>query len=315
VNPKNSMPSAPRDFVGYGRDAPRFAWPHGDRVALNIAINYEEGSERSFAAGDETNEILAEYPRQISSGYRDLAVESAYEYGSRAGIHRIFRLLRDYGMKCTVFASAVALEVNPDVAQWIREFDHEVCGHGLRWSEDWTVSPTEEKSRILRAIDSISRTCGVRPVGWYNRYMASEATRELLTEIGGFTYDSNAYNDDLPYYVHVRGKAHLVVPYSFTYNDVRYIVGGLSSPSDFVDLCTRSLDYLCEEGATHPKMMSIGLHPRWSGQAGRTSALRDVLSHVAKKEGVWVATRREIATWWWHKFPPKDNDSSGKSSP
>lgn len=287
-----------RDFIGYGRFPPRVEWPGQARVALNIVVNYEEGSERSFWAGDAKNEGLGEVPRAIDPAYRDLATESVYEYGSRAGVYRLLRLLDRYRVRCTLFAAAVALEVNPEVAAWSRESGHEVCGHGYRWSEDWTVSRKDEAERIRMAVASIAASAGQRPVGWYNRWMPSRHTRELLVEEGGFLYDSNAYNDDLPYYATVSGKPHLVIPYTLTYNDSHYTYGHLGSPDDFLAYCRRGLDYLWEEGEEAPRMMSIGLHPRLSGQAARTSALRDFIEHVLARGQVWIATRAEIAAWW-----------------
>ena len=149
------------------------------------------------------------------------------------------------------------------------------------------------------AIESFERTCGQRCVGWYCRYGASVNTRELLVEEGGFLYDSDAYNDDLPYFTEVDGKRHLVVPYTLTYNDGRYVLPqGFGGPADFLDVCRRGLDELRREGqAGYPKMMSIGLHPRWIGQAGRTSGLREFIEH-ALANGGWFARRDEIARWW-----------------
>jgi allantoinase len=297
-----------RDFVGYGANPPRVEWPGGARLALNIAINYEEGSERSFEHGDGLNESLGEIPRVVAPPARDLATESVYEYGSRAGIFRILRLLEEFGAPATMFAAAVALERNPDVCEWIRRARHDICGHGYRWSEDWTVSREEEAERIARAVESITRTCGKRPSGWYNRWMPSEHTRELLVAEGGFAYDSNAYNDDLPYWVRVNGRAHLVVPYSLTYNDSRYSAYGLT-PSAFVDYCLRGIDELARED--RPKMMSIGLHPRFTGQAARTSALRDILAHARQRGDVWIARREDIAATWKAQFPPQPGAALG----
>jgi peptidoglycan/xylan/chitin deacetylase (PgdA/CDA1 family) len=291
-----------RDFVGYGANPPVVRWPGGARLALNIAVNYEEGSERSFANGDDVNESLGEIPRTVAAPARDLATESVYEYGSRAGIFRILRVLEEFGMPATMFAAAVALERNPDVCDWIRRLGHDVCGHGYRWSEDWTVSRDEERERIALAVASITETCGRRPTGWYSRWMPSEHTRELLVAEGGFAYDSNAYNDDLPYWVRVDGRAHLVVPYSLTYNDSRYSAHGLT-PSAFVDQCVRGIDELVREGAERPKMMSIGLHARFTGQAARASALREILEHVRRRGDVWVARREDIASCWSAQFP------------
>ena len=209
-----------------------------------------------------------------------------------------------YEVPATIYAAAVALERNPDVCAWIRESKFEPCSHGWRWAEDWKLSRDEQRERIDRAVASIQQTCGERPVGWYSRYMPSIYTRELLVEEGGFIYDSESANDDLPYYVQINGRPHLVVPYSITYNDVHYINGSYGSPTAFVDYATRALDYLLEEGKTHPRMMSVGLHCRWSGQAGRASALREFIEYAKGKEGVWFARRKDIAEWFLDRYPP-----------
>ena len=290
-----------RDLVGYGRRKPRVVWPDGARVAVNIVVNNEEGSEYSWPAGDARNEGLAEINYVMQPGYRDLCAESVYEFGSRAGVHRLLELFDEYGIKTTFFTAAVALERNPDVAAWLRESGHEACSHGWRWIEHWLLSREEERDHIRWAVESITETCGERPLGWYCRYGPSVNTRELLVEEGGFVYDSDAYNDDLPYFTEVGGRRHLVVPYnSFPYNDVRFVLAqGYSSPADFYDSCRRGLDELWREGDRgHPKMMSIGLHPRLTGQAGRTSALREFIEYALARGGVWFTRRIDIARWW-----------------
>ncbi|MCR4514055.1 polysaccharide deacetylase family protein [Aeromicrobium sp. 50.2.37] len=300
-----------RDVVGYGRDVPTVSWPGGARVALSLCLNWEEGSESSLIAGDGRNEGLAEIPYLIEPQYRDLAVESVYEYGSRAGIWRLQRLFDSLDVPVTLFGAAVAFERNPEVAAWVRERDHEVCSHGWRWEEVWRLGRETERAHIREAVRSIEETCGRRPVGWYCRYGPSIHTRELLVEEGGFEYDSDAYNDDLPYYKEVTGTQHLVLPYSFTYNDGKFVQAqGVSSPSDFFDLLRTGYDYLWEEGATHPRMMSIGLHPRLIGQAARTSALRDFLRYVQDKGDVWITRRMDIARHWAAHHPPTDRKTA-----
>ena len=297
------MPGPERDLVGYGRTPPVVGWPDGARVAVSLVLNYEEGSERTLHE-DGANENLGEVARDVGP-YRDLGTESVYEYGSRAGVYRLLRLFDRYGVRCTFFAAAVALEQNPEVCAWLREAGHEPCSHGWRWAEEWLLSREEEAERIRRAVESIERTCGERPVGWYSRWMPSEHTRELLVEEGGFLYDSNAYNDDLPYYVEVHGKPHLVVPYTLTTNDLRFTNGTVGGPADFFDYCRRALDYLWDEGEECPRMMSIGLHPRWTGQPARASALAEFLEHAQAKGGVWFARRRDIAEWWLERSPAR----------
>lgn len=298
------MPSV-RDYIGYGRSVPEVRWPGGATLALSLVLNYEEGSERSYEMGDGRNEGLGEVPRTVAGDFRDLATESVYEYGSRAGVHRLLRLFGRCQVRCTVFAAAVALERNPAVADAITEAGHEVCAHGWRWCEQWHLSAEEERRQIDAAVASIARTCGTRPVGWYSRWMPSERTRQLLAEEGGFLYDSDAYNDDLPYYVAAGGQIVLVVPYTQTYNDSRFFYGQAGSVAAFYQDCLAAADYLRDEGQTAPRMMSLGLHARLSGQAGRCAGLRDFIRALTERGDVWIATRREIAEWWWEHYPPE----------
>jgi peptidoglycan/xylan/chitin deacetylase (PgdA/CDA1 family) len=288
-----------RDLVGYGRRLPRAVWPGNAKVAVNIVVNYEEGSEYTVSGGDGQNEGLGEVTLGLSPEYRDLCMESVYEYGSRAGIWRLARLFDAYDLKATIFACAVAIEKNPDVGAWIKEAGHDVCSHGWRWEEVWRLSRDEEREHMRLAVASLAKTCGARPLGWYCRYGPSVNTRELVAEEGGFVYDSDSYNDDLPHFTTVKGKRQLVVPYSLTYNDLRYVFSGFGSPADFFELCRRAIDELRREGAEgYPKMMSIGLHPRWAGQAGRTSGLRDLIEYALGKGDVLFARRIDIARWW-----------------
>jgi len=287
-----------RDFVGYGRRVPRVRWPDDARLALSFVINYEEGSEYNFADGDGRNETHGSW-YEVPAGVRNLRIESQYEYGSRAGIWRVLRIFEKYGVRVTFHAAAVAIERNPEVGAAIRELGHEPCSHGYRWEDPWNFSAEEEGERIALAVESLERTCGERPFGWYTRFGPSVHTRRLLVEEGGFLYDSDAYNDDLPYFVEVAGKQHLVLPYSGTYNDGRFVgIPRYSSAADFVEDNKRAIRYLWEEGASQPKMMSIGLHPRLIGDPGRASALEEVVSFAQDLGGVWITRREDIARWW-----------------
>lgn len=294
------MPGPTRDYVGYGSHVPRVRWPNDAALAVSLVVNYEEGSEYSLPAGDGRNEGLGEIAYDMGNEHRDLCVESVYEYGSRVGIWRLLRLFEEYGVTSTFFACAVALERNPAVAQAMRAGGHEPCSHGWRWEEHWRLSRDEERDHIRAAVELFEEVCGERPVGWYCRYGPSVNTRELVVEEGGFLYDSDAYNDDLPYFVDVHGTRHLVVPYSMTNNDVRFAASpGYGAPEDFTKLCNLAIDELRREGqAGYPKMMSIGLHPRMIGQPARMGALRGVIEHALGTGDVWFATRRQIAQWW-----------------
>jgi allantoinase len=294
-----------RDYVGYGRDAPDITWPDGARVALNIVVNYEEGSEQMKPLGDTENEGMVDLPKGMPDSQRDLAVESLYEYGSRTGIWRLQRLLDRLEVPVTVFACALAIERNPEVGAWIKEAQHDVCGHGWRWEKPWKLTREQERQRIDWAIQSLTKTCGTSPVGWYCRYGPSVNTRELLVEQGGFLYDSDAYNDDLPYYSNVKGQPHLVVPYSQLINDGKFVRSqGYSSPDDFLQYAKRNLDFLIAEGAERPSMMSIGLHPRLMGHPARASVMCDFLEYAQQCDSVWIARRQDIAQFWMDNCSP-----------
>ena len=218
---------------------------------------------------------------------------------------RILRLLKRYNVPATFYCCALALERNPEVGPAIVDQGHEVFGHGFRWEEYYRMDRDAEREAIRKAVESIERTTGVRPLGWYTRYGPSVNTRELVVEEGGFLYDSNSYADDIPYYVEVHGKPWLVVPYSLEVNDTRFWRGGLNTASDFFETLKNTFDLLYEEGDESPKMMNIGLHCRIVGRPSRAIALRDFLQYTSRYPGVWFARRTEIARWWLEKYPPQ----------
>jgi peptidoglycan/xylan/chitin deacetylase (PgdA/CDA1 family) len=294
---------ATRDFVGYGPNPPAVEWPNGARLAVSVVVNYEEGSEYSLLDGDRQGETMGEAPSPVPVGQRDLANESFFEYGSRVGVWRILNILDQYNVKATFYACALALERNPQVGPEIVRRGHEVFGHGNRWEEYFKMDREAERRAIHEAVKSIARTTGQRPLGWYCRYGPSVNTRELVVEEGGFVYDCNAYNDDLPYYTRVKGKPWLVVPYSLEVNDTKFWRGGMSKPSDFYETARNTLDLLYEESATSGKMMSVGLHCRIIGKPSRAAALKQFLEYATQKPGVWFTRRIDIARWWMRKYP------------
>jgi len=292
----------PRELIGYGEHPPKVRWQGDKKVAIQLVVNYEEGSEKTYAMGDNENDILYELPFAVE-GQRDLAVESMYEYGSRAGIWRLFRIFDQADIPVTFFAAAVALERNPDVAAKLAARGDEAAGHGYRWSNHFEMTRDEEREAIKRAIASIAETTGSRPVGWYCREM-SVNTRELVVEAGGFEYDSDCYSDDLPYWTAVSGRPHLVVPYSLVVNDARYIVGtGYANPEDFFQTAKSSLDRLREDGDDLGRMMSIGIHPRVSGNPARSAGLARFIDYAQQFSDVAFMRRVDIARDFAAQYP------------
>lgn len=290
-----------RDFVGYANRPPTIRWPNNAGVAVNFVLNYEEGSEYSIANGDgrsETALIEVNAPR-VPAGRRDLAAESMYEYGSRVGFWRVARLFVDRGLPLTIFAAAVALEQNPEVAKAIADSDWDIVAHGYRWIEHYHLDEVTEREHIAKAYSSIKQSTGRAPQGWYCRYSPSEDTRRLVVEHGGYGYDSDAYNDDIPYWTEVGGSQHLVLPYSLVTNDAKLLAGGgVENAADYAQFLIDSFDGLAVEGRTTPRMMSVGMHPRVIGHPGRLAGLVKFINHLAGRDDVWIARRSDIAAHW-----------------
>ena len=231
------------------------------------------------------------------------SVELVYEYGARAGFWRILRLFRERDLTLTVYAVGMALERNPAAGRAMVEAGFEVASHGWRWIDYQHVAEDEERAHLKLAIAAIERVTGSRPVGWYTG-RASPQTRRLVVEEGGFLYDSDSYADDLPYWLEVGGRPHLVIPYTLDNNDMKFALdNGFNHGEDFFGYLRDAFDVLYEEGARQPKMMSVGLHCRLVGRPGRAAALTRFLDYARSHDHVWITTRAEIARHWRQQHP------------
>ncbi|HRE90428.1 MAG TPA: allantoinase PuuE [Myxococcota bacterium] len=299
------MAAYPRDMVGYGRRPPEAKWPGAARVAVQFVLNYEEGGENCILHGDAASEaFLSEIPgAQPWAGVRHMNMESIYEYGSRVGVWRLLRLFEERGLPLTSFAVGMALERHPEVAHALKEGGHEVASHGYRWIDYQYTDPELERAHIRAAIAVHEKLLGEKPAGFYQGRM-SPNTRRLVMEEGTFTYDADAYADELPYYVDGPRGPHLVVPYTLDCNDMRFAtVAGFAQGEDFFAYCRDTFDQLWEEGADTPRMMSVGLHCRLVGRPGRARQLARFLDHIGRHDRVWVARRVDIAKHWLATHP------------
>jgi len=291
----------PRDLVGYGSRPPHPHWPGEARIAVSLVLNYEEGGEACVLHGDGHSESVLTDLGAVEAlpGVRNMNVESLFEYGSRVGAREILRLLMSMGAPATVYAVGMALERNPEFAAELGSSGIEVACHGQRWIDYQFVPEEAERADMRRNVETITRLVGRRPVGWYTG-RPSPNTRRLVVETGGFLYDSDAYNEDLPYWVEVSGQRHLVIPYSFDNNDSRLQRGGdFATGEDFFAYCRDAFDRLYRSGLEgRPRMMSVGLHGRIIGRPGRIGALARLIEHMQRHEGVWICERAAIAGHW-----------------
>ena len=272
-------------------------------------MNYEEGGERSILHGDADAEaFLGEVVgTEPLTGVRNVQMESIYEYGSRVGLWRLLRLFAERRVPISVFAVAMALDRHPAAARAIVEAGHEIVSHSWRWIDYQFVEEAVEREHIRLAVDTLTRLTGSRPLGWYTGRV-SPNTRRLVAEEGGFLYDADAYNDDLPYWVVVSGQPHLVVPYTLDNNDMKFgSYQGFNSGDQFFAYLRDAFDVLYAEGAERPRMMSVGLHMRLVGRPGRFAALQRFLDHVQKHSDVWICRRIDIARHWiaHHPYEPR----------
>jgi len=290
----------PRNLVGYGHRPPPAQWPAGARIAVQFVVNYEEGGENCVLHGDPASEaFLSEIVGAAPwPGQRHPSMESIYEYGSRVGVWRLLDLFARYEIPLTIFGVAMALERNPAVAEAAMAAGHEICSHGYRWIDYRDVPEDVEREHLERAIEIIRRLTGERPLGWYTG-RTSERTRALVVEEGGFLYDADDYNDDLPFWTQVSGKSHLVVPYTLDNNDMRFATPqGFNSGDQFYSYLRDAFDVLYAEGEHTPRMMSVGLHCRLVGRPGRLAALARFIEHTRRFDDVWYGRRIDIARHW-----------------
>ncbi|MEO0549056.1 MAG: allantoinase PuuE [Pseudomonadota bacterium] len=291
-----------RDLVGYGANPPAANWPGGARTAVQFVVNYEEGAENSVLNGDAGSEaFLSEMVGAGSHiGARAMAMESLYEYGSRAGFWRLHRLFTSRNLPVTVFGVAKALEMNPQAVEAMLKADWEVASHGLRWIDYQNVPEEMEAAHIEEAIALHRELTGQRPLGWYQG-RTSPNTARLIAEEAGFVYDADSYADDLPYYDRQHGRAQLIVPYTLDVNDMKFVAyNGFAEGEAFFRYLRDTFDMLHSEGG---RMMSVGLHGRIAGRPARAKALSRFMDHILASETVWITRRIDIANHWLKEHP------------
>ena len=295
-----------RDLVGYGRNRPDPLWPDDARIAVNITILVEEGAEESVDDGYDRSEAPLAELRDAGEEVpgRDLAAESMMAYGSRVGFWRLQRMLEDRGLPATIAACAVALERNPQIAVHSRFAGYDLLGHGWRHTKQYLLDEEEERAHLELALASFKSSWGSVPEGWLSRTAPSAATRHLLVE-NGLLYDSDAYDDELPYWERVAGRKHLVIPHTAVNSDDRYSTGGWASGDDAFAHLRDAFDVMYAEGGRSKGLLVVALHPRLSGHPARAAGVARFLDHARSHEGVWWARRSDIARHWYENFPPE----------
>ncbi len=305
-NVMQTPPRYERDMRGHGAKPPKVIWPGGAHIAVQFVINYEEGGENCLLHGDAQSEaFLSEIVgAQNWPGKRHWNMESIYEYGARAGFWRLHRMFTQSNVPATVYGVATALARAPEHVQAMKDANWEIASHGLKWIEYKDFSEADERQHLQDAIRMHTEVVGEKPKGFYLG-RASMNTQKLAAESAEFTYISDSYADDLPYWINAAGRAQLVIPYTLDSNDMRFAaVQGFNSGDQFFTYLKDAFDVLYAEGqAGEPKMLNIGLHCRLVGRPGRAASLQRFIDYVKSHDKVWLARRIDIAQHWIEHHP------------
>ena len=298
-----------RDLYGYRDQRPHALWPHGASVALNFVLNVEEGAELSLADGDSANEPVHEVTSKVATE-PDLCRESHFEFGLRTAYWRVLRVLDEAGVKCTLNVCGRTAQRAPELLRDAVVRGHDVCAHGWLWQSPAGMNRDQERAMMLKTLNTIEAACGVRPTGWHCKSTPTLNTRALANELG-LLYDSDAYNDELPYWVALDNQKALVLPYQFDTNDMRFFG---ESPAfvrgcDFSNYVIDTLNRLLYEGEKwqSQSMLTVGLHLRIIGRPGRVQALQDILNFVRGDARIWIASRTSIARHWLSHHPSRSD--------
>jgi len=294
-----------RDFCGYGPNPPDPKWPGGARIAININLNVEAGGEHCLLEGDTRSEdALNDIGLPSYHGARSLGVESIFEYGPRSGCWRLLGIFKRFDVKISILGVVRALEQCPELTRAFLSEGHEIVSHGYRWLDYLEIDEQTEREHIHLAVVGLKKLTGQAPVGWFNG-RPSNNTRRLLVEYGGFLYDRDYLGDELPFWVKIGKRRHLVIPTSYETNDNRFDRNsGFRTAEGFARYMIDCFDLLYEEGATQPKMMAINLHDRLIGRPAKAVGLIRFLEHARKHGKVWFCTGRDIAEHWHREHPP-----------
>ncbi len=302
------MPRYPRDFRGYGANAPDAQWPGGAKIAVSLVLNYEEGGENNILHGDGQSEAFlsdiagaAPWP-----GMRHWNMESIYDYGARAGFWRLHRLFTGMNIPVTIYGVASALARSPEQVAAMKAAGWEIASHGLKWVDHRDMPIEEERRQIAEAIRLHTEVVGSPPRGWYTG-RCSVNTVDLTAETGVLDWISDTYDDDLPYWREVGARDQLIIPYTLEANDMRFATApGYIEGEQFFTYLKDSFDTLYAEGeAGRAKMFSIGLHCRLIGRPGKIAGLKRFLDYAKSHNGVWFPRRIEIADHWKKTHPHK----------
>ena len=277
---------------------PRLQWPEGKRVALVITFNLEtwdliKDDDAPYYAGGPA--IL---PDALPGNVPDYPNFTWREYGLRVGIWRLFETLDKYGVKPSCTVNAVTCERRRQMVDAAMERGCELVPHNYEQGElltGYAFDRDKEREVILRTLKIYEDTIGRKPKGWLSSSLRGTLNTPGILAEQGLLFYCDFLNDDQPYLINTEHGPIVSTPYSNEINDFTLLTRRGHTTDEFRDILIEELDVLYEESATSGRMMNVGLHPHVSGRAYRVRAIAEFIEHAKSLDGVWWATREEIA--------------------
>jgi len=276
-------------------------WPNGARVALIITFNLEtwdltKESDRTYYAGgpailpDPLPGNVADYPNYV---WR--------EYGQRVGIWRQFEVMDEFNVKPSCTINAVTTERRKAMVDAAVERNCEILAHNFEQGElltDFAHEPEKERDVILRTLNTYEKTLGKKAKGWLSSSLRCTTNTAGILADQGCIFLCDIMNDDQPYLMRTENGPIVSVPYSNEINDFTFLTRRGYTTDEFRDALIEELTVLHKEGEKTARIMNVGLHPHVSGRAYRIRAIREFLDFAKSLDGIWWATREEIAEWY-----------------
>ena len=276
----------------------KLTWPNNKRLAIVITINMEtwdliKDTDEAYYAGGPS--IL---PDLLPGNVPDFPNYMWREYGQRVGVWRLLDVFDELSVKpeCTVNAKTCLERHEMVKAAMDRKL--QIIPHNYEQGELLTQyfnDPLKEEEVIKNTLDVYKETTSLIPQGWLSSSLrGTENTANILVK-NGIRFYCDAMNDDQPYIIDTDSGPIVSIPYSNEINDFTLLTRRGHTTDEFRDILIEEMNVLYQESEATSKIMNIGLHPHVSGRAYRVRAIREFLEAAKELEGIWWATRSQIA--------------------
>lgn len=281
----------PRIPAGWPDERPRLAPPHGKPLIVNLAMNIEYWPfDRPMPRG------ILPPPHGRPSDPPDVPNYVWVEYGLRAGLPRLMRLLAERGLKASALFNAQVVDVYPRLAEAVLAAGWEMVGHG--WFQRSLKQAEDEEAEIVRSLDRLRRFSGQEVRAWLGPGIGeTERTPDLLKKHGiDFLHDW--FVDDLPVWMHTVHGPMLAMPYAFDLNDVPIYAIQHGTSDEWFRRLEATLAIFETESQEQPRVLTLALHPHIIGVPHVAHHFARSLDLLLARDDVIFMTSSEIGDWF-----------------